>query len=180
MGVSEEKTPRHPMNRFMSLLSIPVLAASLGGPPTSHRTNNSTFREEVDGSERFRRQLPGVPGGRRRVRSRPRGRCADEDGSQHRLHARIVHARGRQREPCSGRRVPRGEKRLPSSSASTAASYGRAPIEVGTTIADRTRIASRLLPSDRRRNRVARVELAPFSWFTDVIYSRARRPDSAA
>ena len=41
------------MNRFTSLLSIPLLAAYLAVPPTSHRAGASTFREEDRGLSVF-------------------------------------------------------------------------------------------------------------------------------
>jgi hypothetical protein len=44
------------------------------------------------------------------------------------------------------------------------------PISVGETIATRPRIASNFYPPTGAGTRISRVQLAPFTWFTDVVY----------
>jgi hypothetical protein len=44
------------------------------------------------------------------------------------------------------------------------------PITIGMTITDRPRITSSFYPPTAEGTKIARVELAPFSWFSDIVY----------
>jgi hypothetical protein len=157
------------MNRFVSLLSIPVLAASLGAPPTSHRTNNSTFREEVDGLNIFAGSYPASLGADDAYVPVPVAVALMRTGA-----SIVFTPESFTLEDAKGNRVPAAGF-LEVKNGYPKLGFDRNlirtwPIEVGTTIASRTRIASNFYPPTGAGTRVARVELAPFSWFTDVVY----------
>jgi len=157
------------MNRFTSLLSIPVVAASLAAPQTSHRTNNSTFREEVDGLSVFAGSYPASLGADDAYVPVPVAIALMRTGASVVFTPEsftLADAKGN-RVPAAGFvEVKNGYPKL---------GFDRRllqtwPIDVGMTIASRTRIASNFYPPTGAGTRIARVELAPFSWFSDVVY----------
>jgi hypothetical protein len=157
------------MYRFTSLLSIPVLAAALATPLTSHRANNSTFREEVDGLSVFAGSYPASMGANDAYVPVPVAIALMRAGASVEFTPEsftLADAQGN-RVPAAGFvEVKNGYPKL---------DFDRRlistwPISVGMTIASRPRIASNFYPPTGAGTRISRVELAPFSWFSDVIY----------
>ena len=157
------------MNRFTSLLSIPVLAAVLAAPSTSHRTGASTFREEDRGLSVFADGYPASMGGKDAYVPVPIAIALMRNGASVAFTLEsftLADAQGN-RVPAAGfSEVKNGYPKL---------DFDRSlmrtrPIAVGMTIEGRPRIASNFYPPTGAGTRIPRVELAPFSWFSDVVY----------
>jgi len=157
------------MNRFTSFLSIPVLAAVLTVPSTSYRTGASTFREEDRGLTVFADGYPASMGGKDAYVPVPVAIALMRTGASVAFTLEsftLADAQGN-RVPAAGfAEVKSGYPKL---------DFDRSlirtrPIAVGMTIEDRPRIASNFYPPTGAGMRILRVELAPFSWFTDVVY----------
>jgi hypothetical protein len=157
------------MNRFTSLLSIPVVATILAAPTTSHRTGASTFREEDRGLSIFADGYPASLGADDAYVPVPVAIALTATGASVAFTLEsftLADAQGN-RVPAAGfAEVRNGYPKL---------GFDRElvrsrPITVGTTITDRPRITSRFYPPTGGGTRIARVELAPYSWFSDVLY----------
>jgi hypothetical protein len=157
------------MNRFTSLLSVPVLAALLAAPSTSFRTGASTFREETKGLSVFADGYPASLGSHESYVPVPVAIALMRNGPSIEFTPEsftLTDAEGN-RVPAAGfAEVKDGYPKL----AFDRSLMRTRPIEIGMTITDRPRIASNFYPPTGARTRIPRVELAPFSWFTDVIY----------
>ena len=151
------------------LLSISIFAAVLAAPIPSHRSGYSTFREDLAGLSVFVDGYPAslgvddayvpVPVAIALMRTGTSIAFAPESFT-------LEDAKGN-RVPAAGFvEVRNGHPRLAFDRALVLAQ----PIAVGTTLTDRPRIASLFYPPEGAGTRIPRVELAPFSWFTDVIY----------
>jgi len=157
------------MNRFTSLLSIPLLAAYLAVPPTSHRAGASTFREEDRGLSVFADGYPASLGADDEFVPVPVAIAVTKTGASVAFTLEsftLADAKGN-RVPAAGFAEVRN--RYPKLGFDRELIRSR-PIAVGTTIASRPRITSRFYPPAGGRTRISRVELAPYSWFSDVIY----------
>ena len=157
------------MNRFTSLLSIPVLAALLAAPSTSQRTGPSTFYEEdrglrvfVDGhtaSLAAKDAFVPVPVAVALLRNGPSVAFTLESFT-------LVDAAGN-RVPAAGfAEVKNGYPKLDFDRALTRA-WGIMP---GGKIGNRPYIASNFYAATDAGARTVRVELAPLSYFSDVVY----------
>jgi hypothetical protein len=157
------------MHRFTSLLSISVFAVLLAVPSTSHRTGASTFREENRGLSVFADGHPAslaaedsyvpVPVAVALMRNGASVAFTLESFTLTDAHGNTVPAAG-------FAEMRNGYSKL---------DFDRTlirtwPISVGMTLDNRPRIASRFYPSTNAGTRITRVELAPYSWFSDVIY----------
>jgi len=157
------------MNHFTSLLSIPVLATILAVPPTSHRTGASTFREEDRGLSVFADGYPASLGADDAFVAVPIAIALMRTGASVAFTLEsftLADSKGN-RVPAAGfAEVRNGYPKL---------SFDRdlvraRQIAVGSTIAERPRIASSFYPPTGAETRIQRVELGPYSWFSDVIY----------
>jgi hypothetical protein len=157
------------MNRFTSLLSVPVLATLLAAPSTSFRNGASTFREEVQGLSVFADGYPASLGAKDAYVPVPIAIAVMRNGASVAFTLEsftLTDAKGN-RVPAAGFvEVKNGYSRL---------NFDRSlmrtrPIAVGMTITERPQIPSNFYPPTDGRTEISRVELAPFSWFTDVIY----------
>jgi hypothetical protein len=157
------------MRRFQQFLTIPVLAVAVVAPPTSHRTGYSTFREETGGLSVFADGYPAslgaedayvpVPVAIALMRNGPSVAFTPESFT-------LADAQGN-RVPAAGFvEVTRAYPKL----AFDRALVRTRPIALGTFITDRPRVAASFYPPTDDGTRIPRVELAPFSWFDDVIY----------
>ena len=157
------------MSPITSMLSIPVLAVTLAAPVTSHRTGASTFREEDRGLSVFADGYPGSLGADDAYVPIPVAIALMTSGASIGFTLEsftLADAQGN-RVPAAGfTEVRNGYPKL---------GFDRElmrsrPIAVGMTITDRPRITSSFYPPTAAGTRIPRVELAPFSWFTDVVY----------
>jgi len=157
------------MNRFTSFLAIPVFAAILAVPPTSHRTGASTFREEVRGLSVFADGYPASLGANDAFVAVPVAIALMRTGASVAFTLEsftLADSRGN-RAPAAGfQEVSNGYPKLGFDRALIHARQ----IAIGSTIVDRPRIASSFYPPAGSETRIPRVELGPFSWFSDVIY----------
>jgi hypothetical protein len=157
------------MSPILSILSIPVLAAILAAPVTSHRSGASTFREEDRGLSIFADGYPASLGANDAFVPVPVAIALTTTGASLAFTLEsftLADAQGN-RVPAAGfNEVRNGYPKL---------GFDRElvrsrPIAVGMTITDRPRITSRFYPPTGGGTRISRVELAPFSWFSDVLY----------
>ncbi len=157
------------MNRCTSLLSIPVLAALLAVPSTSHRTGASTFREEDRGLSVF---ADGYPASSRTEESYvpvPVAIALMRNGASVAFTLEsftLADAQGNRVPAVGFEEMKNGYHKL---------EFDRAlmrtwPMSLGMTIANRPRIASSFYPPSDAGTMIGRVELAPYSWFADVVY----------
>ena len=157
------------MISFPPMLSIPVLAFALAAPPASHRTGFATFREEDRGLSVFADGYPASMGGKDAYVPVPIAIALMRNGASVAFTLEsftLADAQGN-RVPAAGfSEVKNGYPKL---------DFDRSlmrtrPIAVGMTIEGRPRIASNFYPPTGAGTRIPRVELAPFSWFSDVVY----------
>jgi len=148
---------------------MPLFAVVLAAPPTSHRTDNATFREEVGGLSVFAGSYPASNGADDDYVPVPVAVALMRNGASLAFTPEsftLADAEGN-RVPAAGFvEVKNGYPKL----AFDRSLMGTWPINVGMTIANRPRIPSNFYPPTGDGTRISRVELAPFSWFTDVIY----------
>ncbi len=157
------------MRLLPPLLTIPILAVALAAPPTSHRTGSSTFREDANGLSVFAGGYPASLGADDAFVAVPVAISLMRTGSSVAFTLEsftLSDSRGN-RVPAAGfAEVKNGYPKL-----DIDRSLMRMwPIDVGMTIAERPRIASSFYPPTGAGTRIQRVELAPFSWFSDVVY----------
>ena len=157
------------MRYLPPLLSISILSVVFAATPTSHRTGNSTFREESRGLSVFADGYPASLGARDDYIPVPVAIALMRNGASVAFTPEsftLADAKGH-RVPAAGfAEVKNGYPKL---------AFDRSlmrtwPIVVGTTISDRPHIASNFYPPTGAGTRIPRVELAPFSWFSDVVY----------
>jgi hypothetical protein len=150
-------------------LSILVFTVVLAAPTTSYRSDNATFREEVSGLSVFAGGFPASNGAVDAYVPVPVAIALMRNGASVAFTPEsftLADAKGN-RVPAAGFvEVKNGYPKL---------AFDRSlmrtwPINVGMTIADRPRIPSNFYPPTGAGTRIGRVELAPFSWFTDVVY----------
>ena len=157
------------MRYLSTFLSMPLFAVVLAAPPTSHRTDNATFREEVGGLSVFAGSYPASNGADDDYVPVPVAVALMRNGASLAFTPEsftLADAEGN-RVPAAGFvEVKNGYPKL----AFDRSLMGTWPINVGMTIANRPRIPSNFYPPTGDGTRISRVELAPFSWFTDVIY----------
>jgi len=151
------------------LLSISLSAVVLAAPVTSHRTGNATFSEEAGGLSVFAGGFPASMGAQDAYVPVPVALALLRPGASVAFTPEsftLTDAQGN-RVPAAGfSEVKNGYSKL---------DFDRSlmqtwPIQVGMTITDRPRIASNFYPPTGAGTRIARVELPPFTWFSDVIY----------
>jgi len=157
------------MRYLPSLLSISFFTVVLAAPVTSHRAGNATFREEIDGLSVFAGGYPASMGANDAYVPVPVALALMRPGTSIAFTPEsftLTDAQGN-RFPAAGfLEVKNGYSKL---------DFDRSlmqtwPVQVGQNITDRPRIASNFYPPTGSGTRIARVELAPFSWFSDVIY----------
>jgi len=157
------------MRCMPQLLSVFILTAVLAAPTTSHRSDNSTFREEAAGLSVFAGSYPASNGANDVYVPVPVAIALMRNGTSVAFTPEsftLTDAAGN-RVPAAGFvEVKNGYPKL---------AFDRSlmrtwPINVGMTIANRPRIQSNFYPPTDGGTRIARVELAPFSWFSDVVY----------
>lgn len=150
-------------------LSLFILTVILAAPTTSHRTDNATFREEVSGLTVFAGSYPASNGADDAYVPIPVAVALMRNGASVAFTPEsftLADAEGN-RVPAAGFvEVKDGYSKL---------AFDRSlmrtwPINVGMTIASRPRIPSNFYPPTGAGTRISRVELAPFSWFSDVVY----------
>jgi len=157
------------MKYLPPIFSIPLFAVVLAAPPTSHRTSSSTFREEVNGLSVFAGGYPASMGAKDAFVPVPVALALMRTGASVAFTPEsftLTDAQGN-RVPAAGfSEVKEGYSKL---------EFDRSlmrtwPIDVGLNITDRPRIASNFYPPTGAGTRIPRVELPPFSWFSDVVY----------
>jgi hypothetical protein len=153
------------------LRAIPVLAAAvaLAAPSTSYRTTYSTFREDVGGLSVYADGYPAslgpddayvpVPVAIALMRTGPSVAFTPESFT-------LADAHGNRVRAAEFADVKNGYPKL---------AHDRSlvrvwPINIAVSLEDRPRIASNFYPPTGAGTRISRVELAPYSWFSDVIY----------
>jgi len=156
--------------RFLPpVLSISLCAVALAAPVTSHRTGNATFREEAGGLSAFAGGYPASLGAKDAYVPVPVALALMRTGASVAFTPEsftLTDAKGN-RVPAAGfSEVKNGYSRL---------DFDRSlmqtwPVQVGHNITDRPRIASNFYPPTGAGTRIPRVELPPFTWFSDVIY----------
>jgi hypothetical protein len=157
------------MPNLPPLLSIPILAAILAAPPASHRTGYSTFREDAFGLSVFADGYPASLGGEESYVAVPVAIALMRTGASVTFSLEsfnLADSRGNLVPAAGFGEVSSGYPKL---------GFDRAlmqsrQIVVGMTITERPRIASSFYPPAGTGTRIQRVELGPFSWFSDVIY----------
>jgi hypothetical protein len=154
---------------LLTFLAIPVFAVALAAPSTSDRKDYSTFREDAAGLTVFANGFPSSQGGDEAYVAVPVAIALMRNGASIPFTTESFTLTDSQ-----GNRVP-------------AAGYSEVnndhprwlidrslsrvwPINVGMRIAERPQIASNFYAYAGGGTRIARVELAPFSWFEDVLY----------
>ena len=157
------------MSPILSMLSVPVLAAILAAPLTSHRTGASTFREEDRGLSVFADGYPGSLGADDAYVPVPVAIALMTTGASVGFTLESFTLSDAQ-----GNRVPAASftelrNTYPKLDLDRELIRTR-PIALGMTITDRPRITSSFYPPTGDGTRISRVELAPFSWFSDVVY----------
>lgn len=168
-GRREETPLSCPVYRFTSLLSIPVLAAALAAPTTSQRTGPSTFYEEAAGLRVFADGHPASLTAEDSIVPVPVAIALLRNGASVAFTLEsftLADAQGNRVPALGFTAVKNGYPRL---------DFDRElmrawPIMPGGKIGDRPNIASNFYPPTGEGTRIARVELAPFSWFSDLIY----------
>jgi hypothetical protein len=157
------------MKYLPPLFSISLFAVVLAAPTTSHRAGNATFREEADGLSVFAGGYPASMGANDAYVPVPVALALLRPGASLVFTPEsftLIDAKGN-RVPAAGfSEVKNGYSKL---------DFDRTlmqtwPVQVGQNITDRPRIASNFYPSTGAGTRIARVELPPFTWFSDVIY----------
>jgi hypothetical protein len=157
------------MNRWAMFVSVPVLAGILAAPTTSFRNGASTFREEAHGLSVFADGYPASLGAKDAYVPVPIAIALMRNGASLAFTLEsftLTDAKGN-RVPAAGfAEVKDGYPKL---------GFDRSlirthPLALGTTITEKPRIPSNFYPPTDARTRISRVELAPFSWFTDVVY----------
>jgi len=151
------------------LLSMSLCAVVLAAPMTSHRAGHATFREEAGGLSVFAGGYPASMGARDAFVPVPVALALLRPGASVVFTPEsftLTDAQGN-RVPAAGfSEVKNGYSKL---------DFDRSlmqtwPVQVGQSITDRPRIPSSFYPPTGAGTRIARVELGPFTWFSDVIY----------
>ena len=157
------------MRCLPQFLTIPIFAVVLAAPPTSQRSSPSTFREEADGLSVYVDGYPGFLGAKDAYVAVPVAMTLLRKGPSVAFTPEsfmLVDAKGNRVPAATFDEVKNGFPKL---------GYERnvvrmLPIVVGLTLEDRPRIAANFYPATGAEMRIPRVELAPYTWFTDVIY----------
>lgn len=157
------------MRYLPTLLSIPVFSVVLAAPSTSFRMDYSTFREETAGLSVFAGGFPASVGGDTAYVPVPVAIALMRNGKSVAFTPEsftLADAEGN-RVPAAGYvEVKNGNSKL-----GFERSFMRSwPINVGMFIAEHPRMSSNFYPPTGGGTRISRVELAPFSWFQDVVY----------
>jgi hypothetical protein len=157
------------MRYFALALSIPVFAVALAMPSTSYRSSYSTFSQEDRSLSVFVDGYPASVGGNDAYVPVPVAIALMRNGASIAFTLEsftLFDAKGNGVPAAGFEELKSGYPRL---------DFDRAlvrnrPIDVGMTIAHRPRIAANFYPSTDDGMRIARVELASYSWFRDVVY----------
>src|SRR5262245_8560622 len=171
MGPLRGQPARCPMRNLLPLLAVPVLAVAVAAatPKTSYRASSSTFRQDAAGVYVYADGYPASLGAHDAFVPVPVAIALMRNGKSLAFTPEsfiLADAQGN-RVPAAGfEEVRNGYPKL---------AFDRSlmrtwPINVGMTVADRPRISSNFYPPTGGGTRISRVELAPFSWFNDVVY----------
>src|SRR5262245_24666604 len=171
MGPLRGQPARCPMRNLLPLLAVPVLAVAVAAatPKTSYRASNSTFREDAGGVYVYADGYPASLGAHDAFVPVPVAIALMRDGKSLAFTPEsftLADAEGN-RVPAAGYvEVKNGYPKL---------AFDRSlirtwPISVGINISERPHISSNFYPPTGGGTRIPRVELAPFSWFNDVVY----------
>jgi hypothetical protein len=157
------------MRYVLPFLSMTILTVVLAAPATSHRSDNSTFREEANGLSVFAGSYPASNGANDAYVPVPVAIALMRNGTSVAFTSEsftLTDAAGNSVPAAGFVELKNGYPKL---------EFDRSlmrtwPINVGMTIANRPRIPSNFYPPTGAGTRIPRVELAPFSWFSDVVY----------
>jgi hypothetical protein len=157
------------MRCLLTFLSIPVFAVALATPSTSHRKDYSTFREDAAGLTVFASGFPSSQGGDDAFVAVPVAIALMRNGGSVAFTTEsftLTDANGN-RVPAAGYSEVNNDHPRWLFDRSLSRAW---PINVGLRIAERPQIASNFYSYAGGGTRTSRVELAPFSWFEDVLY----------
>jgi hypothetical protein len=152
-----------------TFLSIPILAAVLAVPPTSHRTGASTFREDDNGLSVFADGYPASSRAKDAYVPVPVTIALVRNGASVAFTLEsftLTDAQGNSVPAVGFAEMRNSYPKLDFDRILTRTW----PISVGMTIDNRPRMASSFYPPMNDGTMITRVELAPYSWFSDVIY----------
>ena len=157
------------MRCLAPFFAVAVFAVAFAAPATSYRIDYSTFREQTGGLSVFAGGYPASVGGDSAFVPVPVAIALMRNGKSVAFTPEsftLADAEGN-RVPAAGYvELKNGYPRL----AFERSLMWTWPINVGMTIAERPRIPSNFYPPTGGGTRIPRVELAPFSWFQDVVY----------
>jgi hypothetical protein len=156
------------MRYLPALLSVTVFAVVLAAPSTSYRNDHFTFREQAAGLSVFASAFPATLGSNDPYVPVQVAVALMRNGASVAFTSEsftLTDAKGN-RVPAAGYLEIKDRPQLVFER-SLIQSW---PINLGETIVERPQIPSDLYAPPGRRTRISRVELAPFSWFKDVVY----------
>jgi hypothetical protein len=157
------------MSWTTSLLSIPVVAALLADPSTSHRTGASTFREDDRGLSVWADGYPASWNPDSNYVPVPVAVALMRNGASITFTLEsftLVDAEGN-RVPAAGYAELHDSYPRLWFDLSVARLY---PIALGQNVPDRPQLSANFYDARGAGTKIGRVELAAFSWFTDMIY----------